>query len=79
VCKTNKIPCNACRSGSAILQVLGPGESDLRVKEIWHKVERLLGDPVSRHSVTSYAHRGTYDLKIFEQRSHGRYRLAPPE
>jgi hypothetical protein len=30
---------------------------------------------VSRHSVKSYLHRGTCELKIFERVRHGRYRL----
>jgi hypothetical protein len=60
---------------SAIVEVLTQVKGDLRVKEIWREVERLLGEPVSRHSVKSYLHRGTYDLKIFERVRHGRYRL----
>jgi hypothetical protein len=46
------------------------------VSEIWREVERLLGEPVSRHSVKSYLHRGRYELKIFERVRHSRYRLA---
>jgi hypothetical protein len=64
---------------SAIVQVLSEADADLRVKEIWQDVERLLGEPVSRHSVKSYLHRGTYDLKIFERVRHGRYRLGRGE
>jgi hypothetical protein len=30
------------------------------VKEIWAGVERVLGESVSRHSIKSYLHRGTY-------------------
>jgi hypothetical protein len=59
----------------AVVQVLTDAQSDLRVKEIWREVERLLEEPVSRHSVKSYLHRGTYDLKIFERVRHGRYRM----
>jgi hypothetical protein len=59
----------------AIVQVLNEAESDLRVNEIWAAVEQLLGESVSRHSVKSYLHRGTYDLMIFARVSHGRYRL----
>jgi hypothetical protein len=58
----------------AIVQVLTEAQSDLRVKEIWAEVERLLGEPVSRHSVKSYLHRGTHELKIFERVRQGRYR-----
>jgi hypothetical protein len=65
---------------SAIVQVLTEAESDLRVREIWAEVERLLGEPVSRHSVKSYLHRRTYSSKpIFERVSHGRYRLRQGE
>jgi hypothetical protein len=59
----------------AIVHVLTEAQSDLRVKEIWHQVEHLLGEPVSRRSVKSYLHRGTYELKIFERVRHGGYRL----
>src|SRR6266540_3023563 len=60
----------------AIVQVLAEAQSDLAVREIWHEVERLLGDSVSRGSVKSYLHRGTYASKpIFERVKHGRYRL----
>jgi hypothetical protein len=60
----------------AIVQALSEARSDLRVKEIWAEVERLLGEPISRHSIKSYLHRGTYASKpIFERVSHGRYRL----
>jgi hypothetical protein len=60
----------------AIVQVLEEGESDLRVKDIWAEVGQRLGEPVSRHSVKSYLHRGTYGSKpIFERVRHGRYRL----
>ena len=61
---------------SAIVAVLSQTEGDLRVKEIWDEVEQLLGEPVSRHSVKSYLHRGTYDLKIFKRVRHGRYKLS---
>jgi hypothetical protein len=60
---------------TAIVEVLRDAESDLRVKEIWHEVERLVGEPVSRHSVKSYLHRGTHELNIFARVSQGRYRL----
>jgi len=60
----------------AIVQVLAEAQSDLRVREIWAEVERLLGESVSRGSVKSYLHRGTYGSKpIFERVRHGRYRL----
>ena len=62
----------------AVVQVLAETELDLQVKEIWIGVQQLLGEPVSRHSVKSYLHRGTYELKIFERVRHGRYRLGPP-
>jgi hypothetical protein len=59
-----------------IIQVLTEAQSDLRVKEIWSEVERLLGEEVSRHSIKSYLHRGSTGSKpIFERVSHGRYRL----
>jgi hypothetical protein len=60
---------------SAIVHVLREAKGDLRVKEIWREVEQLVDEPVSRHSVKSYLHRGTYDRKIFERVRHGRYRL----
>jgi hypothetical protein len=61
---------------SAIVQVLTEAQSDLRVKEIWVEVEQLLGEPVSRDSIKSYLHRGTYARNpIFERVRHGRYRL----
>lgn len=60
----------------AIVQVLTEAQSTMRVKEIRAEVERLLGEPISRHSIKSYLHRGTYKSKpIFERVSHGRYRL----
>jgi hypothetical protein len=61
----------------AVVQVLAESHSDLRVKEIWHEVERLLGESVSRDSVKSYLHRGASSTKpVFERVRHGRYRLA---
>jgi hypothetical protein len=60
---------------AAIVQVLTEAETDLRIKEIWVGVEHLLGGPVSRQSVKSYLHRGTYELQIFERVRHWRYRL----
>jgi HB1/ASXL restriction endonuclease-like protein with HTH domain len=61
---------------SAIVQVLTEARRDLRVKEIWREVEQLLGESVSRHSIKSYLHHGTYSSKpIFERVRHGRYRL----
>jgi hypothetical protein len=60
----------------AIVHVLTEAQSDLRVREIRAEVERLLGEPVSRHSIKSYLHRGTYSSRpTFERFSHGRYRL----
>jgi hypothetical protein len=60
----------------AIVQVLTEARRDLRVKEIWREVEQVLGEPVSRHSVKSYLHRGTYSsTTIFERIGYGRYRL----
>jgi hypothetical protein len=48
----------------------------MRVKEVRAEVERLLGEPISRHSVESYLPRGTYSSKpIFERVSRARYRL----
>ena len=61
---------------TAIVQVLAEARSDMRVSEIWDEVGRLLDSRVSRHSIKSYLHRGTYSSKpIFERISHGRYRL----
>src|SRR5437016_13322606 len=60
----------------AIVQVLAEAQSDLRVREIWAEVERLLDSSVSRHSIKSYLHRGSYgSTAMFERVSHGRYRL----
>ena len=60
----------------AIVQVLMEAPSDLRVKEIWVEVERLLGSAVSRHSIKSYLHRATHRPQpIFERVGHGRYRM----
>jgi hypothetical protein len=61
---------------SAIFQILTEAQSDLRIEEIRAGVEQLVGEPVSRHSIKSYLHRGTYERKIFERVRHGRYRLA---
>lgn len=64
----------------AIVHVLTRAQTDLRLKEIWVEVERLLGGAVSRHSIKSYLHRGTYGSKpIFERVRHGRYRLLRGE
>ena len=61
----------------AIIRVLADAQTDLRVRDIWREVERLLGQSVSRHSVKSYLHRGTYaSTPIFERVDHGRYRLS---
>ena len=60
----------------AIVEVLTEVQTDLPVRDVWAAVEQLLGEPVSRHSVKSYLHRGTYDLKIFERVRHVRYRLS---
>lgn len=45
---------------SAVLRADG---SSVRpaIKEIWAGVEQILDESVSRHSVKSYLHRGTYD------------------
>jgi hypothetical protein len=61
---------------SAIVQVLAEAQEDLRVKEIWAEVERLLGEPVSRHSVKSYLHKGLDGANPqFERVNRGRYRM----
>jgi hypothetical protein len=49
------------------------------VKEISAEVERLLGKPISRHSIKSYLHRGTCASKPIFKRNHGRYRLRTDE
>src|SRR5439155_25854314 len=60
----------------AIVQVLAEAQSDLRAREIWAEVERLLGSSVSRHSIKSYLHRGSYgSTAMFERVNHGGYRL----
>jgi hypothetical protein len=59
-----------------IVQVLTKAQADLRVSEIWSEVERLLGEPVSRHSIKSYLQRSSTGSKpIVERVSHGRYQL----
>lgn len=60
----------------AIVQVLTEAQSDLRVREIQGGVERLLGEPVSRHSIKSQMHHGyLHDPPLFERLARGRYRL----
>ena len=61
---------------AAIVAVLSAAPGELTVKEIRREVERTLGGPVSRFSVSDYLLvRSKGDKPLFERVSRGLYRL----
>lgn len=64
----------------AIVQVLTDAASELPVREIRARVERLLNSPVSRHSVKSHLHKRVGGPRpLFQRTARGRYRLRDIE
>lgn len=62
--------------GEAIVSVLTAAGSEMRVKAIHAEVERLLGEPVSRYSVSDYLRRrAKRPSQLFLRTRTGHYRL----
>jgi hypothetical protein len=62
----------------AVLKVLATAEQPMRLASICRAVERMVGEPVSKHSVTSCLSKGTSGKEpAFERVARGRYRLRP--
>src|SRR5207249_2727117 len=61
----------------AIVTVLGEAEGELQVRDIHARVEKLLGEPVSKGSVKAYLHGAKFrNTPLFEYHGSLGYRLA---